>query len=182
MQFHPLPIILFVSPLQWCTLWCARFILWLPNYNEWKDTDKVMAGIAHQMDKANLSKAYRLDELLFFTYLLLLTFFMGTAFLIEACSFTYDDHKVFITNSYFALKEKGFCRKAGHAVINRTLLFSSGVSQQLQYFHKSFLNKLQKKEAWIKSEAKAFRSPTRHVSIPRGGWSMTLWGNANVSL
>lgn len=140
------------------SLWCVIFILWLPNYNAWKETNKIMASIAHQMDKANLREAHRLGELLFFTCLLLLTFFMGTAFLIEACSFTYD-HKVFITNSYFALKERGFCRNAGHAVINMPLLSSSGVSQQLQYFHKSFLNKLQiKKEAWIKSKAKVLRS------------------------
>lgn len=92
-----------------------------------------MASFVLQMDKANLSEAHRLDELLFFTYLLL-TFFMGTAFLIEACSLTYDDHKVFITNAYFALNEKVFCGNAGNAVINRILLFSSGVSQQFQYF------------------------------------------------
>lgn len=79
------------------------------------------------MDKANLSKTHRLDELLFFTYLLL-TFFMETAFHVEACSFIYDDHKVFITNSHFSSKEKDFCRNAGHAVINRTLLFGSAVS------------------------------------------------------
>lgn len=46
-----------------------------------------------------------------------------------------------------------------------------------------FLNKLQiKKEAWIESEDKDFRSPILHMSTPRGWWSMTLGGNAGVSL
>jgi len=27
---------------------------------------------------------------------------MGTVFLVEGCSFTFDEHKVFITNLYFA--------------------------------------------------------------------------------
>lgn len=42
--------------------------------------------------------------------------------------------------------------------MNRLLLFSSDVSQQFWYFHKSFLNKVQiRKDSLIKSEDKALK-------------------------
>lgn len=160
------------------SLWCARFILWLPNYSAWKETNKIMASTARQVDKVNLSEAHRLDELLFFTYLLL----HGNSFpyrsLFICLWWPQSLHHKFI----FCFERKRLLQKCWSGCYQQDTLFSSGVSQQFQYFHKSFLNKLRiKKETWIKSGDKALRSPILRVSTPKCCWSMTLWGNSGVS-
>lgn len=88
---------------------------------------------------------HRTGSFLFFLYFRHLSCFMGTVFIVESCSSTFDEHKSLHRKFIFCFR-KDLWWNPGHAGINRPLLFSSVVSQQFQYFHKQFLNKVQKKK------------------------------------
>lgn len=66
-QLHPRNYPFCFSTAMMHSLWCARHTL-IAKLQSTERDNKIMASFVCQMDKANLSQAYRRGELLFFTY------------------------------------------------------------------------------------------------------------------
>lgn len=156
----------------------------LSTKHAWNKRNKTTTSIVCVVDKENLNR-HRAGSFIFFLYFHHLSYFMGTVFIVESCSSTFDEYKSLHHKFVFCFR-KDLWWNPGHAGINRPLPFSSVVSQQFQYFHKLFLNKVQKKEKYLTLKTKNLKTQLLETLSWMWAnlchWPKKVWENPGVSL